>query len=168
MNNRNPRNIATGGIFAGLAVVIMCMGTLIPVATFVCPMLCMMILQIILVICGGRIALGWYAAVALLSLLLAPDKEAAAVFLFLGYYPILKPKLDQLPMSMIWKVLLFQTAILSMYWILANLLGMAHLGTEFQELGTLMTIVLLILGNVTFLMLDHILGKKIWRRLHGR
>ena len=31
---------------------------------------------------------------ALLTLLLGPDKEAAALYLFLGYYQLLQPKLD--------------------------------------------------------------------------
>ena len=79
---------------AALAVVIMSLGTLIPVATFVCPVLCMLILQLVLKLCGSRIAWAWYGAVAILSLLMAPDKEAAAVFLFLGYYPVVKPRMD--------------------------------------------------------------------------
>ena len=107
MNNTNARTMALCGVFAALAVVIMSMGTLIPIATFVCPMLCMMILQIVLRFCGSRLAWTWYAAVALLSVLLAPDKESAAVFLFLGYYPIVKPKMDLKPVPILWKLLLF-------------------------------------------------------------
>ena len=74
---------------AALAVVIMCMGGIIPMATYVCPMLCSLLLAVVLRLTGRRIAWAWYAAVSLLSLLLGPDKEAAAVFVFLGYYPII-------------------------------------------------------------------------------
>ena len=85
-SKRTPAaQIALGGVLAALAVVLMCMGTLIPVATYVCPMLCAMILQLVLKTCGKRIAWAWYGAVSILSLLMAPDKEAAAVFLALGY-----------------------------------------------------------------------------------
>ena len=42
-------------------------------------------------------AWAWYGAVSILSLLLGPDKEAAAIFLALGYYPILKRHIDRLP-----------------------------------------------------------------------
>lgn len=83
--------MALGGVLAALAVVIMGMGTLIPVATYVCPMLCALLLQVVLKTCGVRVAWAWYGAVAILSLLLAPDKEAAAVFLFLGYTPSSSP-----------------------------------------------------------------------------
>ena len=167
MNNRNARSIATGGIFAALAVVIMCMGTLIPVATFVCPMLCMLILKLVGKLCGSRISWAWYGCVAVLSLLLAPDKEAAAVFAILGYYSILKPKLDKVPFAVFWKLLLFNTAIVSMYWLLGNLFGMTELTEEFRDLGTVMTLALLFLGNITFLLMDVVLGRDLGRKDHG-
>lgn len=168
MRNSAAKAMALGGVLGALAVVIMSMGTLIPVATFVCPMLCMMILKLVLSMCGGRIGWAWYGAVAILGLLMAPDKEAAAVFAFLGYYPIVKSKLDRLPAAIVWKLLLFNVTILSMYWLLANLFGMAEIGEEFRDLGTVMTVVMLMLGNVTFFLLDILLGKSIGRKPHGR
>lgn len=167
MRNGAAKSIALGGVLGALAVVIMSMGTLIPVATFVCPMLCMMILRMVLAVCGTKIAWAWYGAVAMLGLLLAPDKEAAAVFAFLGYYPILKPKLDRLPYAWILKLALFNGAIFAMYWLLGNLFGMAELSAEFQEMGTVMTAVLLILGNVIFILLDVLLGRRFVRKRHG-
>lgn len=150
-------SVALGGIMAALAVVIMCMGGLIPVATFVCPMACMLLLTVVLGNCGGRIAWAWYGAVMILSLLLSPDKEAAAVFAFLGYYPILKPKFDRLPVKWLWKGLFFNAAILLMYWLLLNVIGMAALVEEFAEMGRILIIVTLLMGNVTFFMLDYLL-----------
>ena len=144
---------------AALAVVIMCMGGMIPVATYVCPMLCMLLLQVVLGSCGARTAWAWYGAVALLSLLLAPDKEAAAVFAFLGYYPILRPKLEKTRLKWLWKGLLFNAAILLMYWLLMHLLGMDALTEEFSEMGTVMLAALLLMGNLTFFLLDRILAR---------
>ena len=165
MARHNPTSsIALGGVLAALAVVIQCMGTMIPVATFVCPMLCMLLLKAVLSRCGDRIAWAWYGAVAILGALLAPDKEAAAVFLFLGFYPIVKPKIDALRVKWLWKALYFNTAILIMYWLLLNIFGMARIAEEFAELGTVMTIVTLLLGNVTFFLLDRLLDKKFRRR----
>ena len=71
--------MALGGVLAALAVVIMALGTLIPVATYVCPVLCMLLLQAVNKLCGSRVAWAWYGAVAILSMLLAPDKEKAAI-----------------------------------------------------------------------------------------
>ena len=156
--------MALGGVLGALAVVIMCLGTLIPVGTYVCPMVCAVVLQMVLKTCGTRIAWAWYGAVAILGLLLAPDKEAAAVFVFLGHYPIVKPKLDRKRLSWLWKGLLFNTAIQVMYWLLLRLFGMEQLVSEFQELGAAMTILLLVLGNVTFFLLDRLLGMRQKRR----
>lgn len=156
--------VALGGILAALAVVIMGMGTLIPVATYVCPMLCALLLQVVLKTCGVRIAWAWYGAVMLLSALLAPDKEAAAVFAFLGYYPIVRPRLNRLKGKWLWKALLFNGATLLAYWVLLRVFGLDRIGEEFRELGTVMCLILLILGNVTFFLLDRLLGMEPKRK----
>ena len=156
--------VALGGILAALAVVIMTLGGLIPVATFICPMLCMVLLRTVLGRCGKRMAWAWYAAVAALSLLLCPDKEAAAVFTALGYYPILKPRMDKLPLRWLWKALLFNAVILGMYAVLMHVFGMAQLMEDFREMGTVLTLVTLLLGNATFFMLDILLGFDLLRR----
>ena len=157
-------SIALGGVLASLAVVIMGLGTLIPVATYVCPMLCCLMLQLVRKVCGNRIAWAWYGAVAILSLLLAPDKEAAAIFLALGNYPILKPKLDRRKGKILWKLLYFNTVILVTYWLLMHLLGFDQLMSEFSEMGLVMTALLLILGNVTFFLLDKLLERRFIRK----
>ena len=153
------RKIAFGGMFAALAVVIMSLGGLIPVATFACPMLCMLLLAFVTKMCGRRIGWAWYGAVAVLSLLLGPDKEAAAVFAFVGFYPIVKPRFDRLRFGMIAKLALFNVLILTMYWLLIRLLGMERIGAEFAEVGTVMTAVMLLMGNVIFLLLDRVLTR---------
>jgi len=155
--------MALGGVLAALAVVIMSMGTLIPVATYVCPMLCALLLKMVVLTCGGRIGWAWFGAVALLSLLLAPDKEAAAVFACIGYYPIVKPALDKRKLPWLWKGLLFNAAILLMYWLLMHLFGLERIAAELEGLSIVMTAVLLILGNLTFFLLDRLLGMR-WKR----
>ena len=160
-SKRTPAsNMALGGILAALALVIMNLGGLIPVATYVCPMLCAVLLQFVRKICGNRIAWAWYGAVAILGLLMSPDKEAAAVFVFLGYYPIVKPWLDRRKAKWLWKGLLFNGATLLMYWLLMHLFGMNQIIEEFRGMGIGMTVILLILGNVTFFLLDMVLSKK--------
>lgn len=156
-----------GGVFAALAVVIMSLGTIIPVATYVCPVICILLLQMVVKMAGSRMGWAWYGAVALLSLLLAPDKEAAAVFLVLGYYPIVKPILDRKRGKWLWKGLLFNGSILALYWILLKLIGMERLAEEFSGMGIVMTAALLVLGNLTFFLLDRLLGMKLIRKHRG-
>lgn len=156
--------VALGGVLAALAVVVMSLGGLIPVATYVSPMLCAVLLQVVLRSCGVRIAWAWYGAVAILAALLSADKEAAAVFVFLGYYPIVKPRLDAARPSWLWKGLLFNGSIGVMYFLLLKLFDMPQLREEFAELGLAMLLVLLLLGNVTFFLLDRLLGMEKLRK----
>lgn len=148
-------------MLAAAAVVLMSIGTIIPVATYAAPVLCLLLCQTVLKLCGKRIAWAWYGAVAFLSLLMAPDKEAAAVFLVLGYYPILKLKLDALKGKWLWKALYFNGSILALYWVLMNIIGMQQLLSDFEGMGLAMMALLLILGNVTFFLLDRLLEKKL-------
>lgn len=164
MRRNESRQMALGGVLAALAVVIMCMGGMIPVATFVCPVLCMLLLKVVLGQCGSRVGWAWYGTVAILSLLMGPDKEAAAVFVFLGYYPIIKPWIDRQMLKWILKGLFFNSVILVMYGVLMHLLGMEELAAEYQELGIVMTVVMLLMGNVTFFLLDRLLGMHLGRR----
>ena len=166
---RTPAStIALGGMLAAAALVVMCLGGMIPVATYVCPVVCMLVLQAVKKICGDRIAWAWFGAVSLLGLLMGPDKEAAAVFLFIGYYPIVKPKLDGTKLHLLWKALLFNGSMILMYWILLHVIGMAELAEEFSDMNAILMGILLLLGNVVFWMVDFILSGKIRRRKrHG-
>lgn len=164
MRNNKAKEIALGGIMAALALVIMSMGGMIPSATFVCPMMCCLLLEFVRRSCSNRVAWAWYGAVAILGLLMSPDKEAAAVFVFLGNYPMLRVKIQQMPVPWLWKLVYFNVVILAMYWLLIHVFGMADLANEWAELGTVLTIVMLLLGNVTFVMLDIVLGRRFARR----
>lgn len=164
MRRNAAKEIALGGMLAALAVVIMCLGGLIPLATFVCPMICCLMVKLVKRLCGKRIAWAWYGAVAILSVLMGPDKEGAAVFVFLGYYPIIKPKMDQLPLRWLWKIVYFNVVILAMYAMLIHLLGVAQVAEEMEELGLIMTIITLVMGNFTFVMLDILLGRRLKKR----
>ena len=159
MKKTPASQIAFGGMMAALALVIMNMVGLIPIATYVCPCLCMVLLSVVLKLCGKRIGWAWYGAVAILSLLLSPDKEAAAVFTCLGYYPILKPWFDRLRFSLLPKLVFFNAVILAMYWVLLRIIGMGQIAAEFAEMGTILTAVMLVMGNVIFWMLDFALTR---------
>ena len=158
MRNNNVKSIALGGLLAALAVVIMCLGTFIPVATYVCPMLCCIVQFLVLRYCGKRIAWTWYAAVCILCFLLAPDKEAAMVFSAIGFYPLIKAYFDRSKLRVLLKLLYFNSAIFACYGILILILGMRHLVEENMEFGLWGLGLLLVLGNVTFFLLDRVLS----------
>lgn len=164
-SNGSTRAVALGGVLAALGVSIMCLGSITGIATYVSPMICLLLLQAVLNVGGKRVAWAWYGAVAVLSLLLVTDREAAWMFVFLGYYPIVKPYLDRKKLALLWKGLLFNGCILVMYWLLLRIFGLEDLAREWKELGSFFIGLLLLLGNFTFFLLDKLLSKPFFQRL---
>ena len=156
---KETKAVALGGMLGAVAMVIMCLGGLIPVSTYICPVMCMLILQMVLNFCGKRIAWAWYIMVALLSLLIGPDKEAAALLVLLGYYPIIKPKMDRLPLKILWKLALFNAVTVFMYTVVVTLLGLEAIFVEHTVLGYVSFALMILLGNATFFLLDKLLTK---------
>ena len=154
----SARQMALGGVTAALAVVVLCLGGLVPLATYILPMICCILLQLITDGLGRKGSWVWYSAVSILCLLLSPDKESAAVFLFLGYYPLIKPKMDGFPLTILWKLLYFNAATFMMYVFLIYALGLSALMTEFAAMGFWLGLLTLALGNLCFLLLDKVLA----------
>lgn len=155
---------ALGGVLAALAVTFMSLGGLIPIMTYVTPLLCALMLEAVRQLCGERFAWAWFGAVGLLGFFLSPDREAAALFLFVGYYPILRPKLERRKPSWLWKGLYFNVSIAVMYWLLMKVLGMDALEQEFRAMGGVLLAVSLVLGNAVFFLLDKLLRMGKWNR----
>ena len=164
MRNNSAKKIALSGMLAALALVIMCMGGMIPVATYVCPMLCMVLGCFVLRVCGRRHAWTWYAAVSILALLMGPDKEAATVYVFLGYYPLIKVGLERFRFAVVLKFLYFNAAVFVLYGLLIFVMGLNDLYTEFSSAGIWWIVLLLILGNLTFFLLDRVLTRFLPKR----
>lgn len=157
----SARQIALGGIFAALAVVILLLGGMIQVGTYVAPMLAALPLVILLAELPGSLCLGWYAIVALLGVLLCPDKETAFVFVFLGWFPLAKPRLDRLPKvpGLLCKLLLFNLSVAGLYALLILVFRLDALVQEAQETGMILLIAILLLGNLSFILFDLVLGR---------
>ena len=164
---KQTKQIALGGMLGAVAMTILFLGGMIPASSYVCPVLCMIILQIVLNTCGKRIAWPWYFMIAFLALLLSPDKEAAVLFAMLGYYPIIKPKMDKFPVPVVCKLAFFNAVIVLMYTAVVALLGLEAIVVENTLIGYGGLVLMLVLGNVTFFMLDLTLTRfsyKFFRR----
>lgn len=165
---RQCHEIAFCGVSAALGTVLLLLGGLIPGATYCAPVLGMLPLLPVLAECGRRSALGVYGVTAVLALLLTPDKELAGVYLFLGYYPVLRPALERLHSGLarlICKLAVFNAAVLALYFLALRVLGLDMLETEFTEYSTPFLMALLGGGNLVFLLLDRALGQLmlLWR-----
>ena len=147
--------MALGGMLTAVSVVIMCLGSVIPINTYVCPVLCILVTRPVLDRCGRRIGWCYYLATAILSLLLAPDREAALVYAFLGYYPMIRPFFEKLgPVKGIAKLVFFTLVGAAAYGVLLVVMGV---GAAMNE-GWLLTAVTVILWDVLFLLVDRLLG----------
>lgn len=170
MKNSAARQMALGGMMAALAVVIMCLGGLIPVATYVCPMLCAGLMIPVMGVCTRRVCWAWYGAVAFLGVLLGPDKEAALIFLFLGYYPIIQPDVERLPgkiLPLLCKLGLCNLAAVGVFLTLTYVLGLDVLLKEWEEFGFAVEALFLLAENVIFLLADRLLHqarRKFWKK----
>lgn len=148
--------MALGGMMTAVSVVIMAMGSIIPVNTYICPVLCILITRPVLERCGKRTGWCYYLATAVLSLLLAPDREAALVYAFLGYYPMIRPWFRWL-----WaKLLFFTLAGAASYAVLLAVMGAAAAMSE----GWLLTAVTVLMWDILFLLVDRLLGLPLKKR----
>lgn len=106
MRNRLSFRVAFCGVLAALMIAVMLLGTMIPTTTYICPALAGVLLLPVVWEFGFRTGALLYLAVALLSLILSPNKEAALFFVLLfGWYPLLRPKLQHLRRKP-WRIIL--------------------------------------------------------------
>ena len=165
MGNRGQSRIQSGkmafcGMLAALSIVLMLSGGLIPIATYCAPMVSAILLLPILAEFGKKTAWTAFAAVALISLVLGIDKEAAFFYLFIGYYPLLKWELDRVknkPARMLLKLIVFNGAIVLMYAVLGFVLGMNSVVAEFSEMGAALLAVFILLLNLCMFLYDRLL-----------
>lgn len=151
------REIALCGVLCALATALLMLGGMVPLATYCAPLLAMAVLLPVLSEYGSRAAATAYAATALLALLLVPDRETALVYVFFGWYPILRPRIARLPSRLV--RLLCRLAVCNAAIALLYGLAMSLLGLEDAALSPLLTAGLVVLGNGTFLLLDVALAR---------
>ena len=148
--------IALGGLLTALGVVLMFLTGLIPIGTYALPAIAGVLLIVAVIEIGAKWAWMIYAAVAVLSLLFAADKEAALLFvLFFGYYPVLKSFLERISnkvLSWISKFAVFNVAVVACFFLAVNFLQLPE--DSFPVFGFYLPWVFLILGNAVFLIYD--------------
>lgn len=158
------RQMALCGVLCALAVVPLALGGVVPIATFCAPVLAMAALLPVLEEAGPRLAAAAWIAVALLALVLDPDREAALVYLFFGWYPLLRPRIAALPSRAARaavRIGVCTGVCLLLYGVVWRVLGLPE-----EPAAGGFQILLLALANITFLILDRALERLtlLWRR----
>ena len=81
------------------------------------------------------------------------------LLLLLGYYPIIKPKMDKLPLNILWKLVFFNVVTVFMYTVVVAVLGLEAIVVENSFIGYGSLVLMLALGNATFFLLDKLLTR---------
>ncbi len=167
--HQKSRQIALSGVLTALAVVILLLGSLIPLTTFCCPMLAILVLLPIRADCGPRMGWAAWAAVSLIALLLVPDRELSLFYVVFGWYPLLKPYVDRCafrPLRILYKILFCTVSVAVTYSLLIFVFQLEAVLAEFQAASTFLNILTLITANITFLLMDTLIGRVelLWKR----
>ena len=147
---KHTRAVALCGVTAALAVVLMAVGGLLGVGLYAAPMLA----GLCLLPAGRHLGLKYHLllwlAVSALSFFLVPDIEQNLMFLCLfGCYPILRPALQRLPRlpRLLCKLLFFNAVSVALEALVLLVLAP-------EALAPPLLLLLLALGNLTFLLYD--------------
>lgn len=160
---KKSSQVALGGVIASLCTLLMLLTGFFPFLTYAAPAAAGFLLIAIVVDCGYRWAVLVYLVVSLLSLFVVPDKQAAIIFVFLGYYPIAKDYLDRhvkgRVLRWIIKFSIFNLSILLAYGLMLYVFKMPDIMTDMGSLGRFTGLVTLLAGNAVFIVFELALSR---------
>lgn len=150
---KQSKTIAMCGVMAALSVIVMLLGAALGLGMYLSPM----IAGICLIPVGGKYGKKYHVilwlAVSLLSFMLVPNMEENLMFLCLfGCYPIIRPYFQKLPsiLKTAVKLLYFNVVFIGLEVLILTVLVP-------ETIGTIMMIILIVLGNLTFVCYDFVL-----------
>lgn len=148
--DKQSKKLALCGVSAALGVVIMLLGSALGLGMYLAPMLTGLLLAAAGRKAGGGYPVMLWVAVSLLCLIFVSDPEQGLMFIGLfGWYPIVRPGLQKLARALriAAKLLLFNAAVIALETLLTRVLVP-------ESLSAGLTVLLLALGNLTFLVYD--------------
>ena len=126
MRKTESQKIALCGMLGALSVVLLLLGSALQIGTYAAPMLAAFLLIPVLEEYGTRYALTLYVCVAILAVLFVPETELALFYvLVMGYYPVLRVKLNGVKSTLLRWLLKF--AVFNAGGMLAALLAAGNL-----------------------------------------
>lgn len=162
---KKSRKIALGGVISALSLLFMLLTAIFPFAEYALPALSGITLAVLVIEINKKTAYLAYAAVGVLSLLIAPVKEAAVLFiLLLGYYPILKSSIEHIKsrvLEWIVKMSIFNGAILTVYLSMTYIFNMTEALAEVGVALKYGAFIFIVIANITFVVYDFALTKLI-------
>ena len=156
-----------------LAVAFLWLSGVIPLSTYAWPILASATLLPAREECRKSYAWSCFAAAAVLGLLLCADKEAALVFCFLGYYPLVKPNLDAIlskALRLFAKLGLCTVSMGVMYALIIFVFKLPAVVQEFSESATWLLWATAAMGLLLFFVYDLLIDRLavVYRRRRGK
>ncbi|MDO4939260.1 MAG: cellulase family glycosylhydrolase [Lachnospiraceae bacterium] len=147
---------------AALSVAILSLSSFLPMLVYASPLFAGIFL--IPVIDELGLKWGWmvWLTVSLLSAILLAEKESAAFYIFVGYYPMLKPILEKIKPKILCiaaKLAVFSVAIGLMYFILCYVLKLQAVLAEINSVSMAVNLVYYVIMVVMMLIYDVLLDK---------
>ncbi len=164
MKNKSFR-VAFCGLISALSLVLMISTSVVPAATYAFPCFAGFLLTAVVVEFGEKWALAAYAAVSVLSLFLAGDKEAVVYFIgFLGFYPIVKSFIERLrskAVQYVIKYALFTVSMIGAFTVCKFVLAIPD--EEFTVMGFYIPWAFLIAAEAVFFVYDRCVSILVFR-----
>lgn len=160
-------------MLCALSVAFLWLSGILPLSTYFWPILASAALLPAREECRKSYAWSCFAAAAILGLLLCADKEASLLFCFLGYYPLLKPKIDAISskvLRLLLKVALCTVSMGLMYALIIFVFKLPAVVQEFSETAAWLLWVTAATGLALFFLYDIAIDRLsfIYRRRRGK
>lgn len=154
---KKSKLVAYSGILSALSIVLIFLGTVISVFSYIAPVIAGVVLISAVKNVSEKSAYLVFLVVSVITILFMPDKECSLTYIFFfGYYPIIKPHLEGIKnkiVSILIKFLVFNAGI-----IVSQLICFYVFAIPFDDfLGKWGIVILLILANILFIIYDKFL-----------
>lgn len=161
MRKNNTKRLALCGILAAMAVAVMFLGGVVPFAAIACPVLASLVMLPVYIECGRKWGWVWFLSVAILASLIAPDKESAVLFVFFGYYPLVKKYFGRLPKVLKYavKFLYLNLMVLSAYGLMLYVFSLEAVVADFADVEKWTLAAMLLLANISFFLYDVLIDR---------
>ena len=158
--------MALCAVLSALGVVLLYLGSFIEVLDLSVALLASLAIVVLVIERGGAYPWMTYCVTALLSLLLLPNKVPALVYAcFMGFYPILKEKIEGLrlrPVRVLIKLIAFNLSVLLMWFVARVVMGEVTIGAHVAVVWGLLNGVFLFYDYALTVLISSYL--RVWRK----
>ncbi len=155
--------VSLGGIITALSIVLMMLAGITSSLVYAIPMITGLFLMVLVIEFGRGFTTFVYVSVSIISILLLGNKEAAIMYIaFFGYYPIIKSVFEKHFKGIIcwlFKYVLFNISMIAFYFVSTKIFMISY--EDIESFSKYAIWVLLLAGNILFLMYDILLTRLV-------